>query len=94
MTGRRLAGGGLAFGSYIVGLTTAAMSVALAVLIGPWDGFALGMIGGGGLMAALGGAGLARLGGPAHGRAVVLGLGLGAAWAVATALLVAALVGS
>ena len=82
--GARLGLGILAFGAYVIGLTLAGMSTLLAVVIGPFDAFAAGMILVPGAIGIVGGAGIVRAVGRSRRRLALLELVLGGAWVAAT----------
>jgi len=82
--GTRLALGVLAFGAYVIGLALAGTSAFLAVSIGPFDGFAAGMILVPGAVGLAGGAGIVRAVGRSRRRLALVALVLGGAWAAAT----------
>ena len=82
--GARLGLGILAFGAYVIGLALAGMSALLAVVIGPFDAFAAGMILVPGAIGIVGGAGIVRAVGRSRRRLALLALVLGGAWVAAT----------
>ncbi len=82
--GPRLALGILAFGAYVIGLAVAAMAMFLAVMIGPCDGFAAGMILVPGVIGLVGGAGIARAAGRSGRRGAIIAFVLGGVWVAAT----------
>jgi hypothetical protein len=85
----RLGLGVLAFGAYVIGLALAGMSTCLAVVIGPVDGFAVGMILVPGVVGVAGGAGIVRAAGPSRRLVAVLALLMGGAWVAATVWVIA-----
>ena len=82
--GPRLALGILAFGAYVIGLAAAGMAIFLAIVIGPFDGFAAAMILVPGAIGLVGGAGIARAAGPSGRRITIIALVVGGAWVAAT----------
>jgi len=83
----RAALGLVAGGAYVFGLGLAAISVVLAVRIGPLDAFAVQMIAGAAIVAVVGVAAFAWLAGPTRRTLVALVVGSGVVLSVATALL-------
>ena len=81
----RIGLGILSFGAYVVGLATAAISLLLAFAIGPFDGFAATMIVIPGTVGLAGGVGIVRAVERRHRGRAILALVIGAAWAGATA---------
>ena len=84
----RLGLGIVSFGAYLLGLAVAGMAVFLAMVIGPLDGFAAGMIAVPGAIGLAGGAGVVRAAGPTHRGAAVIGLVVGVAWVAAAVWIV------
>jgi hypothetical protein len=78
----------VSFGIYLTGLAVAGMAVFLALVIGPFDGFAAGMIAVPGAIGMAGGAGVVRAAGPSRRGAAVFGLVLGVAWVAAAVWIV------
>jgi hypothetical protein len=76
--------GFLAFGAYVIGLALAGISTLLAVMIGPFDGFAAGMILVPGAVGIAGGAGIVHAVGRSGRRVALVGLVLGGVWVAAT----------
>lgn len=87
--GPRLGLGVLAFGAYVIGLAVAGMSTFLAVVIGPFDGFAAGMILVPGAVGLSGGAGIAWAAGPSRRLLAIIALVLGGVWVAATVWVIA-----
>jgi len=87
--GARLGLGILAFGAYVIGLALAGTSTFLAVMIGPFDGFAAGMILVPGAIGLAGGTGIVRAVGRTRRRVALVALVLGGAWAAATVWVIA-----
>jgi hypothetical protein len=82
----------LSFGAYLVGLTVAGVALALTILVGPLDAFAVQMIVGPAALALVGVLGIRRAVVPARRLAAALACALGAALAGAVVAIVAVLV--
>ncbi len=82
--GPRLTLGIVAFGAYVIGLAVTGMAIFLAIVIGPVDGFAAGIILLPGAIGLAGGAGIVRAAGRSRRRLALVALVLGGAWVAAT----------